>query len=246
MARELICRLRPHIADSVTLDWQDPEFPDQRLQNAAVGVMDALSLPVELQLLTAPGADIDVSMEAVALGEQIWRLSLAAGPAGDQPVPHVQVFSYLELPGHRAANAGNVAGNNSQGVPAGDALEYLDVHLLDARQHGSKGNRADVMLKVLVYNRADWPIEYSMSISGGHYENCRPSDALYRHDRYAVMAGQAQPGQRRVEQVLLSGLRHKPAPIWGIQRCAGIGDIESLEDFHAQGYRIIDYVRWSL
>lgn len=246
LGRDLICRLRPYVSSRMDLDWDPVALPDQRLATTMTGVRDLLSLPVELSLLENGPADVSLSVEVTALGNEVWRIGLAVQPVEKQSIPQMQVFSYLRLPGEVPANTLADPFPRVGAVPEGSALEYLDIQLLDARQQAARGSRADLLLKILVHNRSPWPIDYSMSISGGHYENCRPRQALYRHDRYGVLSGQAAPGQPRVAQVLLSGLHHKPAPLFGVPRCAGIGDIESLENFHAQGYRIVDYVRWSL
>ena len=131
-------------------------------------------------------------------------------------------------------------------VPEGAAREFLDVQMLDASQSDRAFQAADLQLQLRLVNRAEWPIDYAFSVSGGHYLNCVPRAEFYRHDRYGYIEGRLQPGQSLQRAIEVSGVQHNPHPWFGPQKCAGFKDLEGFENFSGKGYKVTKVLRWSM
>jgi hypothetical protein len=126
------------------------------------------------------------------------------------------------------------------------ASKYLSVELLEASQSDRRFSGADLRVRLRLANRAARPLEYALSLSGGHYQHCVPEPAFYRHDRYGYLQGRLEPGQSVVRVMNIEGARHNPNPWFGLRRCAGFRDLAGFEQFSQQGHKVTQFVRWSL
>ena len=161
--------------------------------------------------------------------DNIWQLWINGSPLHDDLAP-VQAIAYIE----------------TGAVTTETALKFIDVQMLDAAQADKGRSRADLLVTLRIANRAKRPIAYSFSLSGGHYENCVPRPAYYRHDHYGLLQGTLAAGEIEVRRLVIKNARHNPAPVWGTPRCAGFRDLAGFEQFASQGYKVTDYVRWDM
>ena len=73
-------------------------------------------------------------------------------------------------------------------------------------------SRADLSVALRLVNRAEWPIAYSLRLSGGHFNHCIARPGYYRHDRYGQLSGTLAPGDSEVRRLVVKGLVHRPYP----------------------------------
>ena len=134
----------------------------------------------------------------------------------------------------------------SQPRAGAKALDFLDVKLLDATQTDGRGARAALQVTLQIGNRAQWPLEYSFTLSGGHFNHCIATPGYYRHDRYGSLDGSLAGGETVVRRLVIENAKHNPRPIFGTRKCAGFRDLEGFEEYRRQGHKVTDYVRWQM
>ncbi|WP_133300581.1 hypothetical protein [Seongchinamella sediminis] len=249
LTEQLACSLRPNIIDRVSLQWPQPQTVPAPLALAVSETRRRLDYYREINQVRQ-GADYRVQVDWHPVGEDIWQLSLAGTPQSAQ-LARVQVATYIavQLP---VASAGK---RPRLPVPAVALLEprsgqpassYLQVEMLDV-SHSDRGlASAELRVRLRLVNRASRPLEYGLSLSGGHYLHCIPEPQYYRHQRYGYAEGRLGPGESSVRDITVAGARHKPHPLFGTPRCAGFQGLEGLEDFASEGHKVTQFIRWSL
>ena len=118
------------------------------------------------------------------------------------------------------------------------------MEMLDATQRDSGHASAELEVTLRIANQADWPLEYSFTLSGGHFNHCIANPAYYRHDGYGQLQGRIDGGDSVVRRLTISGTEHRPTPVFGTRKCAGFRDLDGFEDFAGRGYKVTDFVRW--
>ena len=263
LARDLACALRPGLATRVSLHWSARRDLPSLFADAFNASRHQLGSLPEVTVATGP-ADYDIAARVEPFRDDVWQLWLTGSPrqAGWAPVQAVTYIraTNLEIPGAsiRMADAAVPPQEEQAAIveaaalppadPAvmGDALEFVDVELIDAYQSDRSGSRADLQVTLRVANRGDWPIHYSFTLSGGHFRHCIASPSNYRHDRYGSVSGSVEPGSSVVQRLLIENARHQPTPLFGTRKCAGFRDLDGFEQFASKGYKVTDYVRWEL
>ena len=199
--------------------------------------------------ITTDTPDFRVGTELKPFRDNIWQLWLTAAPlkSGLAPVQAVAYFQSDELqraplPETRVPYA---PPQRSSGPRPGPALEYLDVEMVDAWLGNTRAGKAELQLQLRLENRAEWPIDYSLRVSAGHYQHCIPEPAQYRHDRFGRLAGRLEPGQVLLKPLVVKGAQHRPNPWFGARSCAGFRSLEGFEEFADKGESVTEYVRWS-
>ena len=107
-------------------------------------------------------------------------------------------------------------------------------------------SRAALQVTLQLGNRAEWPMDYSFTLSGGHFNHCIATPQYYRHDRYGSLEGSLAAGETVVRRLVIENAEHRPKPLFGTRKCAGFRDLDGFEEFTRQGHRVTDYVRWRM
>lgn len=250
LSEQLACSLRPDIVRRVTLQWPGQQTIPAPLDLAVSEARRRLDYYREISA-TQQDPDYQVKVEWHAVSDGIWQLSVAATPQSDR-VASAQVATYIEarLPlttadtgQHRTSPTAVPLVEPGPGKPAS---EYLQVEMLDVSQSDSGWASAGLRVRLRLANRANRPLEYGLSLSGGHYLQCIPEPRYYRHDRYGYAQGRLAPGQSVVRVMEIEGARHSPNPLLGTPKCAGFKGLEGLEDFDNQGHKVTQFIRWTL
>lgn len=250
LSEQLACSLRPDIARSVTLQWPQRQTVPAPL---AVSVNEARRrLGYYREISEAHrAADYRVRVAWRAVSDGLWQLSLATA-AESEGLASVQVATYIEarLPVHPTsasrAPSRPAAIDLVEPAPGQPASEYLQVEVLEVSQSDRGLASAELRVRLRLANRARRPLEYALSLSGGHYLQCIPEPRYYRHERYGYAEGRLDPGQSTVRVMAIEGASHKPNPLFGTPRCAGFMGLEGLEDFDNEGHKVTQFIRWSL
>lgn len=228
LSREFACALRPQIKNRMRLQWpQDSQLPAV-FADTGNAMRHRLGNFRELGI-TSDQAEYAVAVRIERFRDDIWQLWVTGTPQGDDLAP-VQAVAYIQT-----GDLGRAA-----------ALEFIDVQMLDATQADKGRSRADLLVTLRIGNRAKWPIAYSFTLSGGHFENCMARPGFYRHDTFGLLQGTLEAGATQVRRLVIENARHNPAPVWGTPRCAGFRDLEGFEEFASQGHKVTDYVRWDM
>jgi hypothetical protein len=244
LSRELACALRPQVRTHLVLQW--PE------QSSLPGLFaDTVNASRHLvgnyRELAHSGRDVDydISIELQRFRKDTWQLWLIGTPRKTALLP-VQAVTYFRVADQEwpvSAKPHSIA-SPDYSLPIGDAADFIDVELLDATQSDSGRRSADLEVTLRIANRADWALEYSFSLSGGHFNYCIADPAYYRHDGYGEVEGSIGAGDSVVRRMLISGTQHRPTPAFGTRKCAGFRDLDGFEDFADQGYKVTNFVRW--
>ncbi len=253
LSREFACALRPQIRNRVSLKWpQDADLPAV-FADTANATRHRLGNYKELGISPEqPGYAVDVRVERFR--DDIWQLWLTGTPGSENLAP-VQAVTYFKTtdPGGHTSDIPAVANHVSIPAPVpaipknrGFALEFIDVQLLDATQADKGRFKADLQLTLRIGNRAKWPIAYYFTLSGGHFENCIAEPGYYRHDRYGLLEGRLEGGETVMRRLVIENAQHRPAPLYGVPKCAGFRDLQGFEQFASKGYKVTEYVRWDL
>jgi hypothetical protein len=249
LSRELACALRPHIHTRLDLQW--PQHASLPALFADTANTTRAMLGNYRQLgISDVGSDYQVEVRIEPYRDDIWQFWLTGTPHRNDLVP-VQAVTYFKVSDPGGSNVtGQVvaAALPKLAVPAnrGEALDFIDVELLDATQTDRGGSRADLQVTLRIGNRAAWPIEYAFTLSGGHFNYCVSRPDYYRHDRYGQVAGQVDAGSSVVRRLVIENTRHSPTPLFGSRKCAGFRDLDGFEEFSEAGHRVTDYVRWEM
>ena len=193
-----------------------------------------------------------VDVRLVPFRENVWQLWLIGAPRqpGLVPVQAVTYFSATIGEWPPAATpvqaAKKIKTPRSQPLAGAEARDFLGVKLLDATQTDARGSRAALQVTLQLENRAEWPLEYSFTLSGGHFNHCIATPGYYRHDRYGSLEGSLTGGETVVRRLLINNAEHNPKPIFGMRKCAGFRDLEGFEEYSRQGHKVTDYVRWQM
>ncbi|MEM1155273.1 MAG: hypothetical protein AAGI44_14140 [Pseudomonadota bacterium] len=252
LTHEFICAVRPQIRDQLRLKWPEQLPLGSVFADTANAAKHKLGSYRELGI-SDEGTNYQISWRLEPFREDIWQVWLTGSPRVSDLEP-VQAVTYFLLPNYEVANltapvpteATDTAVRTPVRVPepVGSAADFLDVTMLDATQSDKSFSRADLEITLRINNRADWPIAYSFTTSGGHFENCIASPTHYRHDRYGLVKGELAGGESEIRRLVIKNTRHRPAPLYGVPKCAGFRDLTAFEAFASQGYRVTDYIRW--
>ena len=243
LSREFACALRPQLQTRLTLGW--------KAQSAMPGVFSdtvnisrhLLASYRELSLATADAAAaFAVDVRLVPLRENIWQLWLSGTPRQPGLTP-VQAVTYFHSTSAWPQSQPQPK-PKPQPKPQEDPLDFLGVTLLDTTQSDGPGSTAQLQITLQLANHAPWAMDYSFTVSGGHFLHCIASAGYYRHDRYGSLAGSLAAGQSVRRQLVIDKAEHRPTPVFGTRKCAGVRDLEGFEEFSRQGYKVTDYVRW--
>jgi len=248
LSKLLACDLRPNIADQIQLEWPRQEtFP---MPFAATVTELRRRLGYYREIGEAPrSADYRLKVDWHPVSQKVWQLSIRGVPT-ETGMAVVQAATYIEA---EFAYRGEAAGEKQQAAPrllvprAGQpASDYLSVEVLDISRSDRILARADLRVRLRLVNRASKPIEYGLSLSGGHYLQCVTEPRFYRHERYGYTEGRLAPGQSVVAMMAIEGARHNPNPFFGTAKCAGFRELEGLEDFAKHGHKVTQFIRWTL
>ncbi|MEM8561374.1 MAG: hypothetical protein AAGF57_04030 [Pseudomonadota bacterium] len=248
LTREFICAIRPQIRDQLRLKWPDQLPLGSVFADTANAAKHKLGSYRELGI-AEDGTSYQISWRLEPFQEDIWQVWLTGSPRVSDLEP-VQAVTYFILPDYQVVSLPapvQTAQREQVGKaphPVGSAVDFLDVTMLDATQSDRSFSRADLELTLRINNRSEWPIAYSFTTSGGHFENCIANPSYYRHDRYGLVKGELAGGESEIRRLVIKNTRHRPAPLYGIPKCAGFRDLTAFEAFASQGYRVTDYIRW--
>jgi hypothetical protein len=244
LSRELACALRPQVRTHLALQWPEQSSLPGLFADTVNASRHLLGSYRELAH-SDQDADYEVSVELQRFREDTWQLWLIGTPRKNTLLP-VQAVTYFRvadpewlLPATAASMYSHADSN-----PAGEALDFIEVEMLDATQSDSGRSSAELEVTLRIANRADWALEYSFSLSGGHFNHCIADPAYYRHDGYGELEGSIDAGKSVVRRLLISGTQHRPTPAFGARKCAGFRDLDGFEDFADQGYKVTNFVRW--
>ena len=242
LSSEIACGLRPSIATRLRLEWPEQVFLPALFRDTVNTSRHFLGSYREIVLDGQQAADYVMGVELKPFRDDTWQLWLTGSPR----IPMrdaVQAVAYFRVEDLQwPAGPGDSPGP----LPAGEAGDYLAVEMLGATQSERGRSSADLLVALRLVNRAEWPIAYSLRLSGGHFNHCIASPGYYRHDRYGHLAGTLAPGASEVRRLVVEGLEHRPYPWFGIPSCAGSSDLDALERYASQGHRVTEYVRWDM
>ncbi len=243
LSRQLACALRPQVQTHLALEWPEAEMIPAVFADTVNHSRHLLGGYRELAL-DGEGADYSVALQLTQFREGIWQLWLTGTPAREGGAP-VQAVTYLAASNPVwPTQAVAVNPRESLPLPEEDALEFIEVEMLDAVQQKARRNRARLEVRLRITNRADWPMEYAFSLSGGHFNYCIAEPEYYRHDAWGKLKGQLDGGKSVVRTMVIEKARHQPTLVFGTPHCAGFLDLEGFEYFADRGYKVTDYVRW--
>lgn len=256
LSRQLACSLRPQVRTRLSLHWP---------REATLPAVFADTVNASRHMLGAyreigfadESAEYRMEVRVEPFMGDTWQLWLAGKPRNSALAP-VQAVTYFKVANLQwpARVAADFPAHPSEAKPPqrraappvdlGEPLTYLDVELLSSRQTDRPGSKADLEVTLSIGNRADWPIEYSFSLSGGHFNHCVARPRFYRHDRYGTLKGIIEAGDRVVRRLVVRNAKHRPTPWYGMRQCAGFLDLDGFEEFASRGHKVIDYVRWEM
>ena len=248
LSREFACALRPQIKTRLDLQWPENSGLPAVFADTANTSRHLLGSYRELGI-SAVDPNYTVAFRLERFRHDTWQLWLTGTPRQSDLAP-VQAVTYFlvagepGLPAPLAARA--VTPKPTPPVNIGDALDFFDVQLLDATQADEGRSGAELQVTLRIGNRATWPIEYSFTLSGGHFNHCVARPGYYRHDRYGHLAGNVEPGASVVRRLVIEDAQHRPTPWFGMRKCAGFRDLAGFEEFASQGHKVTDFVRWDM
>jgi hypothetical protein len=247
--RQLACALRPQVETRLGLEWSGSAHLPPLFADTVHRSRHLLGNYAELGF-TEDAPDYRITTELTPFRENVWQLWLTGLPQRADLAP-VQAVAYFRsdepFAGGRPSHSGvNDIAVSPPGPVRGPVLDYLEVEMLDAWLGNERGGSAELQVQLRLENRSDWPIDYSFSVSGGHYQHCIPEPAQYRHDRYGRLAGRLEPGQSLVRPIVIKGTKHRPNPWFGPRKCAGFRSLEGFEDYPGMGGSVTEYVRWGI
>ena len=261
LSSALVCDLRAQLHSRVDLQFSEAGDLPPGLGDVRNASRHLLGNFREIGL-AGTAADFQVDVRVETFDDNIWQLWLTGTPrsGGYDPVQAVTYIRYAEetpvdshapravvpVPRVAASAPGDVSLPDDAAYPGDAALQYLDVRMLDVVQTDKPFSSAELQVKLQLVNRAEWPIQYYFTLSGGHYLNCVPGPEFYRHDRYGYVEGELPPGESLVRQLVVDGVQHRPTPWFGPRKCAGFRDLEGFENFASKGYKVTEFVRWSM
>ncbi|MAT93640.1 MAG: hypothetical protein CME59_13665 [Halioglobus sp.] len=248
LSAQFACGLREHVITTVGLAWTQAPQTSAQLQDIFNASHHRLGGMREVNLVD--DADMDINVRVEQFQGEVLQLLLVGTPRGDD-LEAVQAVTYIQgvLPREAPrAPAPLVSAPAPLAVapPRDPALEFLEVRMLDATQADRSMSRADLQVRLQLFNRGAWPIQYAFSLSAGHYLNCVADPALYRHDRYGYIEGEIAPGERLQREIAIAGVQHNPNPWFGPRKCAGFKDLAGFENFASMGYAVTEFIRWGL
>ncbi|MCZ6829081.1 MAG: hypothetical protein O7F73_05755, partial [Gammaproteobacteria bacterium] len=272
LSRDFACALRSQLQTRLALDWHEQSalpgvFSDTvnisrhllgNYRELSVSATEAAVAPSAVAEAAFDEAAFAVDVRLVPLRENVWQLWLIGAPRrpGMAPVQAVTYFSVASVQWPRQVASSYPAAAHSKPQPLSqpwgrsrpdaEPLDYLDVKLLDATQTDGRGSRAALQVTLQLGNRAEWPMDYSFTLSGGHFNHCIATPGNYRHDHYGSLEGSLAAGESVVRRLVIENAEHRPTPIFGLRKCAGFRDLEGFEEFSRQGHRVTDYVRWQM
>ena len=260
LSTDLACELKVQVADRVALHWQESAGAPAQVADVFNASRHLVGDLREVEL--SRRADLAVATRIEPFQDNVLQLWLVGTPRGDGFAP-VQAVTYVRgrvpvVSGSQAVARPVPATVSVTATPMppvrqvtaaaerGVARDFIDVSMLDVSQSDRPFSAADLEVRIQLVNRGQWPIQYAFSISGGHYLNCVPEPAYYRHDRYGYLEGEIPPGQSLLRSLAVSGVSHNPNPWFGPRKCAGFKDLEGFENFDGKGYKVTEFVRWRM
>jgi hypothetical protein len=248
LSREFACGLRSQIGEQLTLRWNaSPTMPGVLSDTVAIS-RHLLGNLRELGVWEAsdePGTvNYSVDTRLVPLQDDIWQLWLIGAPRQEGMAP-VQAVSYFRLSGQEQATASPALPGLAP-PPGENPAEFLDVKLLDATQSDKGRSRASLQAILQLSNRSAFPMAYSFTLSGGHFNHCLASPDYYRHDRYGTVTGTLAGGETVVRRLQIDNAKHQPKTIFAMRKCAGFRDLDAFEEFPLRGHTVTDYLRWQM
>jgi len=237
LSRDLACALRPQITNRLALQWIQADGLPALFADTANSTRHKLGDYRELGISEVQ-PDYTVGVRIEPFRDDVWQLWLTGTPH-DKALAPVQAVTYFKSTRESVPKPAVLAN-------AGPALEYIDVQMVDATQADKWRSRADLQVTLRISNRAQQPIAYSFSLSGGHFEQCIAEPRYYRHDQYGRLSGTLEAGESVMRRLVVENTQHRPAPVYGMPKCAGFRDLEGFEQFVSQGYKVTDYVRWDM
>jgi hypothetical protein len=249
LSEQFACAMRPDIVDHAALQWPDQGAIPAPLSAAVSEIRRRLGYYREIGE-AREHTDYRVRVDWQPVSDGVWQLTVRGTPTSDH-LAGVMVATYIEArlsPGERYQAPRSLPATvpMQAPLPGEPASEYLHVELLDISQSDKGFSRAELRVRLRLSNGSDTPMDFGLSLSGGHYLQCIPESRYYRHDRYAYSEGRLSPGQSVVKVMEIDGARHNPNPLFGTPRCAGFQGLEGLEDFAREGHRVTQFVRWAL
>jgi hypothetical protein len=244
LSDEFACALRPQVRTHVALQWPEQTGLPALFADTINTSRHLLGSYRELAQVSV-NADYEVSVELRRFREDTWQLWLIGTPlrAPLLPVQAVTYFQVTEPDWPIPSTATNTIGQ-AYSLPLGEAVDFIDVEMLDATQRDSGRASAELEVTLRIANRADWALQYSFTLSGGHFNHCIADPAYYRHDGYGQVEGRIDAGDSVVRRLVISGTKHRPTPAFGTRKCAGFRDLDGFEEFADRGYKVTDFVRW--
>ena len=249
LSRDFACALRPQITNRLGLQWIQADGLPALFADTANTTRHKLGDYRELGISEVQ-PDYAVGVRIERFRDDVWQLWLTGTPR-DKALAPVQAVTYFKSTSPQAAPI--MADLDSEPVPkpavlanAGPALEFIDVQMVDATQADKWRSRADLQVTLRISNRAQQPIAYSFILSGGHFEQCIAEPRYYRHDHYGQLSGRLEAGASVMRRLVVENAQHRPAPLYGMPKCAGFRDLQGFEEFASQGYKVTDYVRWDM
>ena len=249
LSRDFACALRPQVKTRLALQWPEKAVLPALFADTASASRHLLGSYRELGI-SAVDPDYTVAIRLERFRNDTWQLWLTGTPLQGDLAP-VQAVTYFvaddpDVPLPSPLAASTITPKPTPPADLGKALDFIDVQMLDATQADTGHSRAELQVTVRIGNRATWPIEYSFTLSGGHFNHCVARPGYYRHDRYGHLAGNVEPGGSVVRRLVIENAQHRPSPWFGMRKCAGFRDLEGFEEFAIQGYKVIDFVRWDM
>jgi hypothetical protein len=249
LSRDFACALRPQITSRIGLQWTQESELAALFADTANIIRHRLGDYRELGI-SSEQADYAVGVRIERFRDDIWQLWLTGTPRAKGLAP-VQAVTYFRTgdPGWDQPGGAAVAGFAPMpAIPKnpGHALEFIDVQMVDATQADKGRSRADLQVTLRISNRAQHAIAYAFTLSGGHFENCIAEPGYYRHDRYGLLSGSLEGGATVMRRLVIKNAEHRPAPLYGVPKCAGFRDLQGFEEFASKGYKVTDYVRWDM
>lgn len=232
LSRDFACALRPQIHHSLALQWLQESGLPAVFSDTANIARHKLGNFRELGISDVQG-DYAVAIRLERLRGDLWQLWLTGTPHRKTLAP-VQAVTYFQ-----SASPTIVA-------QPGPAIDFIDVQMVDATQADKGRSRADLQVTLRLSNRAQQPIAYSFMLSGGHFEQCIAEPGYYRHDDYGLLAGELAGGASVLRRLVIENAEHRPAPLYGVPKCAGFRDLQGFQEFASQGYKVTEYVRWAM
>ena len=237
LSRNFACALRPQITDRLGLQWTQVDALPALFADTANTTRHRLGDYRELGISEVQ-PDYSVAVRIERFRDDVWQLWLTGTPH-DEALAPVQAVTYFKSTRESVPKPVVLAN-------AGPALKFIDVQMVDATQADKWRSRADLQVTLRISNRAKQPIAYSFILSGGHFEQCIAEPRYYRHDHYGQLSGRLEAGASVMRRLVVENAQHRPAPLYGMPKCAGFRDLEGFEEFASQGYKVTDYVRWDM